>query len=113
MEYFVLGICSRTEAESRGYFTTVFVTVNAPPEKNPDIVSSNCSSFLVSFDIVVGDNSVATADAADAVGGDAGDGDAGDGDAGVAFAGRDAVATRTAADNDKKDDRDIPRFILS
>ena len=109
MEYFVLGICSRTEAESRGYFTTVFVTVNAPPEKNPDIVSSNCSSFLVSFDIVVGDNSVATADAADAVGGDAGDGDAG-----VAFAGRDAVATRTAADNDKKDDRDnIPRFILS
>lgn len=108
MEYFVFGICNLTEAESRGYFTTVFVTVNAPPEKNPDIVSSNCSSFFVSFDIVVGDKSVATADAADAVGGDAGDGDAG-----VAFAGKDAAATRTAADNDKKDDRDIPRFILS
>ena len=96
MEYFVFGICSRTEAESRGYFTTVFVTVNAPPEKKPEIVSSNCSSFWVSFDIVVGDDSVATADAGEEVLG------------GVAFAGKDAEATKAAADNDKKDDRDIP-----
>ena len=95
MEYFVFGICSRTEAESRGYFTTVFVTVSAPPEKNPDIVSSNCSSFWVSFDIVVGDDSVATADAGEEV-------------LGVAFARKDAEATRAAADNEKKDDRDIP-----
>ena len=94
MEYFVFGICSLTEAESRGYFTTVFVTVSAPPEKNPDIVSFNCSSFWVSFDIVVGDDAVVTADAI--------------GDAGVAFAGKDAEATRAAADSDKKDDRDIP-----
>ena len=105
MEYFVFGICSLTEAESRGYFTTVFVTVNAPPEINPDIVSSSCSSFFMSLDSVVGDDSVATADAEG--------GDGSDGNAGVAFAGKDTEATRAAADNDKKDDLDIPRFILS
>jgi len=104
MEYFVLGIWSLTEAVSRGYFTNVLVTVNAPPEKNPDIVSSNCSSFLLSFDSVVVAISVATADAVDG----------GEMSVDVAFAGKGTEAIRAAADNDdKNDDRDISRPILS
>jgi hypothetical protein len=31
---------------------------------------------------------------------------------GAAFAGEDVMATRAAADNDRKDERDIPRSIL-
>ena len=73
------------------------MTVSAPPERNPDIVSFNCSSFLASLDNV-GDVAVATADAVV--------------DGAVAFAGEDAVATRAAADNDRKDERDISRSIL-
>ena len=46
----------------------------------------------------VGDVSVVTADAVV--------------DGAVAFAGEDAVATRAAADNDRKVERDIPRSIL-
>ena len=75
------------------------MTVSAPPERKPDIVSFNCSSFLASLDDSVGDVLVVTADAVVD---------------GAAFAGEDAVATRAAADtdNDRKDERDIPRSIL-
>ena len=72
------------------------MTVSAPPERNPDIVSFNCSSFLASLDNV-GDVSVVTADAVVD---------------GAAFAGEDAMATRAAAENDRNDERDIPRSIL-
>lgn len=39
-----LGICNRTVAVSKGYLTTVLVTVKVAPAKNPEIVS--CCVFF-------------------------------------------------------------------
>lgn len=47
-----LGICNRTVAVSKGYLTTVLVTVNAAPAKNPE-TDSCCVFFEVAIMFVV------------------------------------------------------------